>query len=98
MERTPAVTVPQATERQAEDALTHAVIRSVATLLDQEAASISPRTRLFEDLALDSTGVLELLMQLETDLGTEFDPETLEPADFETVESLVAYAAKHTES
>ncbi|MDX2525287.1 acyl carrier protein [Streptomyces europaeiscabiei] len=97
MERIPAETVSQAAA-QGDDALTHAVIHSVATLLDQEVTSISPQTRLFEDLALDSTGVLELLMQLEDDLGTEFDPETLEPADFETVESLVAYAAKQAEA
>ncbi|MET8139926.1 acyl carrier protein [Sphaerisporangium sp. NPDC005288] len=93
MEHIPAPTVSQATT-PAGDALTHAVIHSVATLLNQDATTISPQTRLFEDLALDSTGVLELLMQLENDLGAEFDPETLEPADFENVESLVAYVAK----
>jgi acyl carrier protein len=62
-------------------------------MLTREPESITPEMRFFEDLDFDSTSVLELLMQLETDLGVEFDAETLEPADFETVRSLVSYVA-----
>ncbi len=72
-----------------------AVIRSLASMLGRDPESITTGMRFFEDLSFDSTGVLELLMQLETDLGVEFDEETLEPADFETVGALVAYVAKH---
>ncbi len=79
---------------QVDSDLTGTVIRALAQLLGRDAASIDAQSRLFEDLGFDSTGVLELLMQLETELGVEFDPETLEPNDFETVGSLVAYVAK----
>lgn len=74
-----------------------AVIRSLARMLDREPDSITPATRFFEDLSFDSTSVLELLMQLETDLGVEFDAETLEPADFETVGALAAYVVKQAD-
>ncbi|MFC5833575.1 acyl carrier protein [Nonomuraea insulae] len=78
--------------------LTESVIRSLAHLLSMTADTITADTRLFEDLSLDSTGVLELLMQLENDLDIEFDPETLEPADFTTVRALVHYTARQLES
>jgi len=97
MDDTRATTSSHGAGQQEVQGITEAVIRTIAQLLNQEVEFISPSTRLFEDLALDSTGVLELLMQLETDLGAEFDPETLEPDDFETVESLVTYVVKNIE-
>jgi acyl carrier protein len=74
--------------------LVESVTRAVALVADQDPRHVLPQTRFFEDLALDSTGVLELLIELEGSLGVEFDAETLEPSDFETVESLVAYVTK----
>jgi len=75
-----------------------AVIRSLAQMISRDPGSITTQTRFFEDLSFDSTSVLELLMQLETDLGVEFDVETLEPADFDTVGALVAYVARQSEA
>jgi acyl carrier protein len=75
-----------------------AVIHSLAQMLNQDPVAITTSTRFFEDLSFDSTSVLELLMQLETDLGIEFDVETLEPADFDTVGALIAYVAKQSET
>ncbi len=80
--------------QQVEGDLTATLIAALSQLLNRDAATIDAGSRLFEDLGIDSTGVLELLMQLETELGVEFDAETLEPNDFETVGSLVAYVAK----
>jgi acyl carrier protein len=37
---------------------------------------------------MDSTGVLELLMALEDNLGIEVDPENLDMDDFKTVGTL----------
>jgi len=71
---------------------------TLARMLDQEQTSFRPETRLFDDLDFDSTSVLELLMQLETDLGVEFDPETLDPSDFETVGALAGYITKQLEA
>jgi acyl carrier protein len=71
--------------------ITGTVITSIAGMVSCDPESVSPTTRLFEDLSFDSTMILELLMTLETELDTEFDPETLEPSDFDTVGALVGY-------
>ncbi|OEJ97327.1 acyl carrier protein [Streptomyces thermolilacinus] len=70
------------------------VIASLAAMVGRDVSELSEETRLFDDLYFDSTSVLELLMRLEEDLGVEFDPETLQPADFEKVGSLVAYVRR----
>ena len=46
---------------------------------------------LFEDLYLDSTTMLETLMELEGVLGLRVDPNSLEVEDFLTVESFVTF-------
>lgn len=92
------MTAPGMPQDTASTDLHRTVVRSLAQMLSRDADSITAQTRFFEDLSFDSTSVLELLMQLETDLGVEFDAETLEPADFETVGALVAYVAKQAES
>ncbi|WP_093171126.1 acyl carrier protein [Sinosporangium album] len=67
------------------------VIATLAEMQSRGPESISAEMRFFEDLSFDSTSVLELLMRLENELDVEFDPETLEPSDFETVRSLALY-------
>lgn len=47
--------------------------------------------RLVDDLGLDSTSALELLMRIEDETGIEFDDDTLEQRHFATVRSLVGY-------
>ena len=74
--------------------ITDAVIAALADMSKMAAGWISADIRLFDDLALKSMSILELLLKLEDDLGFEFDPETLEPSDFDTVGSLAAYAAR----
>lgn len=78
--------------------LTSTVIESVARMVSRDPGSVSQDTRFLDDLNFDSTMVLELLMNLETDLDTEFDPETLEPSDFDTVGTLIAYVARQSEA
>ncbi|WP_446750374.1 acyl carrier protein [Streptomyces sp. AC1-42T] len=56
---------------------------------DLEPGDDSPR--LFDDLGLDSTSVLELLMRLEDELGIEFDTDSLEQHHFENVGTLADY-------
>jgi acyl carrier protein len=71
-----------------------AVERALREVLnDAVPAGLSEKDRLFEDLHLDSTGVLELLMALEESLGIEVDPENLDMDDFQTVGSLTDYLA-----
>ena len=72
-------------------AITGAIAGALGAMLSRESSEIHERTRLFDDLGLDSTSVLELLMRLEDDLSVEFDTDTLEQRHFETVGSLADY-------
>ncbi|MEU0128140.1 MULTISPECIES: acyl carrier protein [unclassified Streptomyces] len=68
-----------------------ALHEALAAVLNKELPELTPQTRLFSDLALDSTSVIELLMELEDTLGLQIDPDELTPEVFETVGSLTAY-------
>jgi acyl carrier protein len=61
------------------------------TVLGQDLPGFDERTRLFEDLALDSMSVLELLMGLEDGIGLDIDPTELDADVFSTVGSLTDY-------
>ncbi|WP_338707662.1 acyl carrier protein [Paenibacillus amylolyticus] len=69
---------------------------ALAEVLNTEAREdIQLSTSLFDELYLDSTSVLELLMTLEDRIeGLEIDPDVLEPDVFDTVGSLAAYIEK----
>ncbi|WFE28738.1 phosphopantetheine-binding protein [Solwaraspora sp. WMMD791] len=77
--------------------ITTVVVGALGQMLSRSASEIGPHMRLFEDLSFDSTSVLELLIQLEAELGVEFDTDTLEPTDFETVGALITYVAGQAE-
>lgn len=64
---------------------------SLSGVLNREVPELHEDQRLFEDLALDSTSVIELLMSLEDTVGLEIDPDELGPEVFRTVGSLVDY-------
>lgn len=64
----------------------------IATLNLDEAHEILMSSKLKDDLGLDSMSSLTFLMMLEDGIeGFEVDPETLNGADLETVESILAY-------
>jgi acyl carrier protein len=67
------------------------IAAALARVLKRDADGITESTGLFEDLGVDSTSVLELLLELEDDLGVEFDADTLEQQHFQTVGTLAAY-------
>lgn len=69
---------------------------ALAEVLNMEAdQAINLNTSLFDELHLDSTSVLELLMTLEDRIdGLEIDPDELESDVFDTVGSLAAYIEK----
>lgn len=69
---------------------------ALAEVLNMESdQAINLNTSLFDELHLDSTSVLELLMTLEDRIdGLEIDPDELEPDVFDTVGSLAAYIEK----
>jgi acyl carrier protein len=72
------------------DILAHLQI-ALSTVLNREVPEIRDELRLFEDLALDSTSVIELLMSLEDTIDLEIDPDELGPEVFKTVGSLADY-------
>jgi acyl carrier protein len=64
---------------------------ALAAVLNRDLPDLSEESRLFEDLGLDSTSVIELLMSLETSINLEIEPDSLEPEVFMTVRSLADY-------
>lgn len=64
---------------------------AICDVLSRDAAELDEQARLFEDLALDSTMVIELLMALEDTTDLKIDPDELEPEVFRTVGSLADY-------
>ena len=73
-----------------QDTLT-AITIALSEVLQTDLDTLAEDTRLFEDLNLDSTTVIELLMALEDVLGILVDPDTLEPEHFTTVGKLADY-------
>ncbi|SDN47410.1 acyl carrier protein [Actinacidiphila guanduensis] len=72
-------------------ATTGALQDALAEVLNKDLPDLTPTTRLFGDLGLDSTSVIELLMALEDRLGLVIDPDELTPEAFETVGALTGY-------
>jgi len=66
---------------------------ALAGVLKKDLPELTPQTRLFSDLALDSTSVIELLMALEDTLGLQIDPDELTPDVFETFGALTTYVS-----
>ncbi|NJQ01907.1 acyl carrier protein [Streptomyces zingiberis] len=72
--------------------VTAALESALSEVLDRKVTGLTGETRLFDDLHLDSTTMLETLMHLEDSLGLEVDPEELEADDFETVDTFTDFA------
>jgi acyl carrier protein len=73
--------------------LVSAVETALSEVLEREVTGLTEDTRLFEDMHLDSTSVLELLMALEDIAEISVDPETLDMDDFRSVGTLASYMA-----
>ena len=72
-----------------------AIEQALSEVLERPVSGMAEETRLFEDLHLDSTSVLELLMALEDTVGIEVDPENLEISDFKTIATLADYISEN---
>ncbi|NJP43574.1 acyl carrier protein [Actinacidiphila epipremni] len=73
------------------DEIRTALHDGLTEVLRKDVPELHDDMRLFGDLALDSTGVIELLMELEDSLGLQIDPDELTPETFETVGALIGY-------
>jgi acyl carrier protein len=65
-----------------------AVTSALEETLGRELPDIDESTRLFDDLAIDSTGVLGVLIALEDKLDLEIEPDTITEQHFATVGGL----------
>ncbi|MET9914615.1 phosphopantetheine-binding protein [Streptomyces sp. NPDC006476] len=74
----------------------HQIESALSEALERPIDGLSEDVRLFDDMHLDSTSVLEVLMTLEDTVGVEVDPEQLEMADFATVGSFADYLLRQT--
>lgn len=68
-----------------------AVESALSEVLERTVSDLTEDMRLFEDLHLDSTSVLELLMALEDAIDISVDPEDLDMDDFKSVGTLTDY-------
>jgi acyl carrier protein len=68
-----------------------AVASALSEVLEREVTGLTEETRLFEDMHLDSTSILELIMSLEDAVGISVDPESLDMDDFKSVGTLANY-------
>jgi acyl carrier protein len=78
----------EATDRQQ---ILDAIVAALSDVLRQDLAGVTEETRLFDDLSLDSTSVLGLLMALEDALDMQVDPENLEQRHLESVGALAGF-------
>lgn len=73
----------------------HDVITALETALsealEREVTNLDGSVRLFDDLHLDSTSMLEVLMGLEESIGLEIAPEDLQIEAFESVDTLTDF-------
>ncbi|WP_035794611.1 acyl carrier protein [Kitasatospora mediocidica] len=68
-----------------------AIELALGEVLERPVSGLAEDVRLFEDLHLDSTSILELLMALEDAIDMSVDPEDLDMEDFRSVGTLTDY-------
>lgn len=81
----------KAEERKTLNETTRKVVKVLAALLELPPETIREDDPLFEGLGLDSTRMIDLLLELEKACEIEFDMVQLQPEDLETVKSLANY-------
>ncbi|MDL4774216.1 MULTISPECIES: acyl carrier protein [Thermomonosporaceae] len=67
------------------------IVTSLAEATQLDPGTIGEGSTLFDELGLDSTTVLGLLMAIEEELGIEFETDSLEQHHFESVGTLAAF-------
>jgi len=81
-----AVVVGQERERYVD-----AVRKGLSEVLNKDVSEANEGVRLFDELGLDSSSALELLITIEEILDVQFDADELEMTHFETVGSLADF-------
>ena len=68
-----------------------ALKEAVENVLGEKINNFNQSSRLFDDLKMDSTTMLETLIELAEKLGLDINPEELDIEDFLTVDSYVNF-------
>lgn len=74
-----------------------AITDALEETLGAPQGEITEETALFDEIGLDSTGVLDVLMGVEASLGVEINAEDIEMKDFSNVGTLADYLQKETQ-
>ncbi|MFE0171827.1 acyl carrier protein [Streptomyces sp. NPDC059002] len=82
---------PEAPQDARRDEVVTAIKAALTQVLNQDLSGLDAEARLFDQVGLDSSGVFELLMELEDRLSLELDTDSLEMRHFETVRSLADF-------
>ncbi len=64
-------------------------------LFDGTQADLDDSASLVEQGIVDDTGILELVLFIEDSWGVTVDPQDLVPEDFDSVNGLASYVARH---
>jgi acyl carrier protein len=64
---------------------------ALTDVLERPVTGLHGEVRLFDDLHLDSTTMLEMLMALEDSIGLVVDPGELDVDDFESVDTFTDF-------
>ena len=65
----------------------------IASQLQVDAATITPESRLVEDLKADSANIMVMILELENQFGIEVEDEVI--LNLKTVGDVAAYIEKH---
>lgn len=71
--------------------IVHTLGAVISRVTGQETGEVSERTRVFDDLNLDSISILEVLVALESEFGIDVDPDALTAQDLETLGAVANY-------
>lgn len=64
---------------------------ALTDVLERPVTGLEGQVKLFDDLHLDSTTMLEMLMALEDSIGLTVDPEDLDVDDFISVDTFTEF-------
>jgi acyl carrier protein len=73
------------------------IIDGLSEVLGRDLPEVTGQTSLINELGLDSTSVLDLLMAIEERLDLELDTECLHMGHFATVDSLAEFVSAELE-
>jgi acyl carrier protein len=76
-----------------QEQLIEVIAAALGSVLERDLGPVTGSTRLFDDIGMDSTNVLDLMMALEESLDLEFYTDDLELSHFATVGKLAEFIA-----